>query len=250
MASSEGVVRFKIEPPPKYTGTGNFEEFAKRFTNYMSLSNVRYGDLMRRAANNPTPVLTARLDSLDDGLETGTTRKMASVLYYVLAGLVDGPAYVLVDQVEDSNGLEAWRLLYQRYARTNIQNAIMTLVTLVNTKLDDKDFETKFSKWESDITKFERAIEKPLYDEIKVGLLIAGTSGKFHDHLCLTTTTTIKYEDIRNVILSYLKTRSLTISTRHGRDSGPIPMEIDNINFRKGKGKGKSKDYPWRKGDG
>ena len=205
---------------------------------------------MRGASNNPTPVLTARLDSLDDGLETGTTRKMASVLYYVLAGLVDGPAYVLVDQVEDSNGLEAWRLLYQRYARTNIQNAIMTLVTLVNTKLDDKDFETKFSKWESDITKFERAIEKPLYDEVKVGLLIAGTSGKLHDHLCLTTTTTIKYEDIRNVILSYLKTRSLSTSTKTNRDSGPVPMEIDNINFRKGKGQGKSKDYPWRKGDG
>jgi len=121
MAGTEGLVRFKIEPPPKYNGTGNFEEFAKRFTNYMSLFNVRYGDLMRKAANNPTPVLTARLDELD-GLEAdGSTRKMASVLYYVLAGLVDGPAYVLVDQVEDSNGLEAWRLLYQRYARTNIQ---------------------------------------------------------------------------------------------------------------------------------
>ena len=134
MAGTEGLVRFKIEPPPKYTGKGNFEEFAKRFTNYMSLSNVRYGDLMRKAANNPTPILTARLDSLDEGLEPeGTTRKMASILYYALSGLVDGPAYVLVDQVEDSNGLEAWRLLYQRYASTNTHNAIMTLVALVNT---------------------------------------------------------------------------------------------------------------------
>ena len=100
MAGAEGLVRFKIEPPHKYTGTGNFEEFAKRFTNYTSLSNARCGDLMRTAANNPMPVLTARLDSLDGPLESeGTTRKMASILYYVLAELVDGPAYAPVDQV-------------------------------------------------------------------------------------------------------------------------------------------------------
>ena len=42
MAGTEGLVRFKIEPPQTCSGTGNFEEFAKRFTNYMSLSNVRF----------------------------------------------------------------------------------------------------------------------------------------------------------------------------------------------------------------
>ena len=85
----------------------------------------------------------------------------------------------------------------------------MGLVTLVNTKFhDDKDFETKFSKWENDITKFERAIGKELYDEIKVGLLIAGTTGKLHDHLCLTTTDDINYNNIRTIVLNYLKTKT------------------------------------------
>ena len=96
--------------------------------------------------------------------------------------VVTDSAYTLIDQVADSNGMEAWRLLSTRYAKSSQQTAIITLVSIVNTKFEDRTFETTFAKWESQVTKFERAIKKELYDEIKVGLLIAGTTGKLHDH--------------------------------------------------------------------
>ena len=35
-----------------------------------------------------------------------TTIKLNSFFYYILAGRVDGPAYTVVDQIEDANGLK------------------------------------------------------------------------------------------------------------------------------------------------
>ena len=67
--------------------------------------------------------------------------KMPSILYYALVGLVDGSAYELVDQIEDGNGFEAWRRLYERHARTNNQIALMVFAILANAKIEDKAFE-------------------------------------------------------------------------------------------------------------
>ena len=110
----DNLIKLRIDSPPKLTGNENFEEFVKRFTNYMSLSSSRYGDLMRRAANNVDVIVTERLNEvvLEDE-PTGTTRKFAGILFYVLVRLVDGSAYVLIDQIEDANGLEAWRRLHE-----------------------------------------------------------------------------------------------------------------------------------------
>ena len=129
-------------------------------TNYMSLTDSRYARIMTWATEQTTVITMAQLLNPDTPDDLTTTRQ-ASVLYYVLSGLLEGQAFVLIDQVEDADGLEAWRKLHARYAKTKTQSAIMGLVTIVNTKFhNDKDFETKFSKWDNDITKFERAIGK------------------------------------------------------------------------------------------
>ena len=132
---------------------------------------------------------------------------MSPLLYYVLTGLVEGPAYTIVDQVEDSNGWEAWRLLQDRYGQTKIQNAIMRIVTIVGTKFHEKNFETTFAQWETEISKFEVAIGAALYPEVKIGLLIAGTTGKIHDHLCLTIKERMDYSEVRDTILNYFKSK-------------------------------------------
>ena len=123
----------------------------------------------------------------------------------------------------------------------------MRLVTIVNTKFhDEKNFETNFANWESEITKFEIATNKILYEEIKVGLLIAGTLGKLHDHLCLTVSEVIDYDQVRSNILHCFKSKSLILPTR--RSHYDDPMDVGKVGKGKGdyngKGKGKGKnDY-------
>ena len=139
---------------------------------YMCLSDLNYADTMQWATKRTTEITRQQLRGRDvDDSHAGYNEKLSSLFHYVLSGLVEGPAYTIVDQVEDANGFEAWRRLHARFARTKMQSAIMMLVTIVNTKFHEKNFETTFAEWENNITKFESAVGKSLYDEIKSWLV-------------------------------------------------------------------------------
>ena len=152
----------RIDPPSKFNGT-NFEEFNKKLRNYMCLSHLRYADLMRWATTKDRPIDEALMveQDVDEQIkEQDTTLRLSALFYYVLAGLVEGPAYTIVDQVSDANGFEAWPLLHHRFAKTKLQQAIMRLVTIVTTIFQENSVETTFAEWENEITKFEEAVGK------------------------------------------------------------------------------------------
>ena len=152
------AMRLRIEPPPTFSGTKDedFDRWAKRLKNYMSLNDTDYLSLMTYAETTTDVITMADLAERDT--EAGETTKQTHTLYYILTGLVVGTAFVLIDEITDNNGLEAWRRLTTRYARTKTHTAIATLVSIVNAKFDDKNFETTFAKLESNITKLEQAI--------------------------------------------------------------------------------------------
>ena len=58
-----------------------------------------------------------------------------------------------------------------------MQNAIMRIATIVNMKFHDSNFETTFTEWESEMRKIEVSLNNKIDDVIKVGILIAGTTG-------------------------------------------------------------------------
>lgn len=128
----------------------------------MCLSDLAYSELMGWASRQTDTITRTQLRERDVAEQhTGATERLGSLLYYVLSGLVEGPAYTIVDQIEDANGLEAWRRLHVRFAKTKLQSAIMRLVTIVTTKFhSEKTFETTFSEWENEIAKFEQAVGK------------------------------------------------------------------------------------------
>ena len=141
-----------------------------------------------------------------------------------------------------------------------MQNAIMRMATIVNTKFhDNASFEATFTDWEYEIHRFNLSVETKLQDEVKLGILIAGTTGKLHDHLCLTLGKKLNYEEVREVVLNYIKSKNLTtMAPKTKEPEKPQWMyvgAINTTNVPKGgkgkgsypKGKGKGKDHP--KGD-
>ena len=109
---------------------------------------------------------------------------------------------------------------------------------------EEKNFGTTFSEWESDVTRLETALGKEIYEEIKIGLIIAGTTGKLREHLCigLAESTLQNYEVLRRVILEYVRHQATTNNKRR-RDQDA--MDVDAIWNYKGdnrKGKGKYTD--------
>ena len=60
------LLKIKLDTPPRFNGTTEFETFAKRLTNYMSISNSFYGFCMKEAAVKTTPVTEAQVRTISD----------------------------------------------------------------------------------------------------------------------------------------------------------------------------------------
>ena len=180
-----GFIKLRVDPPDKFTGKEDFEEFAKRLRAYVILADPALAILMDDAARKLNKPITypdiyqVDLGSGDENKRTPVERqKLAQLLYYLLTTTLKEAPYQLLDTIADSNGPEAWRLLVQRYAKNQSHLAMTTLLTLINFSLPNDDTaETKFATWENEVTKFERLIGKDLYPEIKTGLVVKGITG-------------------------------------------------------------------------
>ena len=117
-------IKLRIDPPGKFAGKSeeHYEEFSKQLRNYMSIQDMRFGEFMLWAQRETMGITEEMIDAHDDiDDDNHTTRKLSTLLYYVLGSLTEGTAYVLVDQVENNNGWEALRRLELRYSRTKMQ---------------------------------------------------------------------------------------------------------------------------------
>ena len=239
----------KLPFPAKYSGTTkeNFDEWENKFRNYRALCENNHSDEMLWASQQTTEITKGDLAQFDDDLSVDECWGRSLALYYILTSYLEGTAYLIVDQLDDCNGYEAWRRLAHRFLRSKTQSGLTTLISIANTKFPEDNIEAVLSKWEKDITQFERAIQKPLYEEIKTGLLIGGTNGKLHDHLCLTCTELDDYDEVRAAVINYAKTKTLKIPTSGGgskKDYGYDPMDIGNVQNKNYEGKGGW----WKKG--
>ena len=162
----EGV-KLKVDPPSKFTGTtkDNYEDFEKRLRTYLCLTDTRFPKLLKWTLTQDMPINNNSFETyaVENGLTEVDLRTlqfhMNPFLYYTLMSLVQGSAYTILEQVEEENGCEAYRKLYLRYAKTKMQNAIMRIATIVNTKFHDANFETTFTEWESELHKIEVSLE-------------------------------------------------------------------------------------------
>ena len=73
-------------------------------------------------------------------------------------------------------------------------------------------FEDSLSSWEEEINKYEKETSSHLADDIKIGILMNETRGKLQEFLRLSAGNYTKYQDIKDVILTYFRTQaSLTV---------------------------------------
>ena len=173
-------------------------------------------------------------------MTTGTTAKLSTQLYYVLYGLLELPARNLIEEIDDDNGIEALRRLYERYKKSKILSVVGYLNRITTTKFEERTFAATFMDWETDMTRLEATLGREIYEEIKIGLLISGATGKLREHLCLNLaeTTTVNYQTLRNVVLDYVRHHGVGNNNNKGKKDDNA-MEVDAFWTTKG-GKGKS----------
>ena len=247
------IAKIKLELPPRFSGKDNnyeFEAFIKRLRNYMCIQESDYSalfDYFKRDNSEKLVVTTEHYADLDSNLVLlpGTTAKLSQQLYYVLYGLLELPARNLVEDIDNDNGVEALRRLHERYKKSKMLNVVHYLHKITTTKFEERTFAATFMDWETDLSKLEAALGREVYEEMKIGLLIAGTTGKLRDHMCLSLaeTTTVNYQTLRGVVLDYVRHHGTTTSKNKKEDNN---MEVDAVwkgNYNGGYNKGKGNNH-------
>ena len=148
----------------------------------------------------------------------------------------------------------------------------MSLLTrILEWKFNTQTFEQDFNAWETVKAKYEQQTGTPIPDSVLVATLMNKTSGALQQHLRLNAATINTYDQMRNTLVQYFRSRHILTSS----DSGLAPMDIGALkgkgyfkgmskgkgkgfshwNFTKGKGgkskgKGKGKNFKGMKGKG
>ena len=114
------------------------------------------------------------------GQPAGMARDLATSLHYLLTKYTTSGANQFVDNIPNQNGLVTWHALSARFKLPGVQVAIMALTQVMNTKFTDKYFEVKFPLWETEILKYEQAINEILPETVRLAVLLGGTQGDTH----------------------------------------------------------------------
>ena len=63
--TNNSLIQLKLDPPPKFTGRENYEEWSKKFRNYLALSNPMLTKMLVAVAGTTQVLTTDMVDSLE-----------------------------------------------------------------------------------------------------------------------------------------------------------------------------------------
>ena len=103
-------------------------------------------------------------------------------------------------------------------------------------------------KWEIDWAEWEAAAGAQLPIVMKTCLVIAGTTGKLHDVLCMTCKGYNDYDSVKSTVVNYIKTKSVCTGGKTSKSNKPWNTDpnamdtsepaINDFGYKKGKVRG------------
>eukprot|EP00435_Cladocopium_sp_Y103_P032397 s251_g8.t1 len=229
----------------------NWKEWCWSFEQYISSVDAKFADDIQQVRNH--------LDRVVDPIDFSDQESQRNNFFYsLLSSLVRQRALMVVKQVSNSNGLEAYRVLIQQNEPLS-KNRSMGLLNII---MNWPQFSGKMSFMqhililEHAYAEYEKRGQK-LNDDLKTAVLMRSVTGQLKTWLQLQVTETTTYSCVREMILLYdasttkWSEQMVLGVDASGNSDGPVPMEIDRVE-NKGKGgkgsKGKSKDKGSTKG--
>ena len=229
--------KLRLPLPKTFSGDpSDWEEWEWKFKSYLAIFQPDATDFLVRAETSDVEIIDAHFaTALQQEEETVEMRMFPGKLHRLLASLCIGSARLLVRQNVAGNGFEAWRRLSQRFSLPDATRHVSLLTKILEWKFNTQTFEQDFNPSETVKAKYEQQTGTPIPDSILVATLVDKTSGALQQHLRLNAAAINTYEQMRNILVLYFRSRHILTSS----DSG-LPMDIGALNG-KGYFKGKSK---------
>jgi hypothetical protein len=226
---AQAARQLSFKAPRGFSGyDDDWDRFQVRFKSFVMSSHWMYDGLFKMAE-------AAGETTIDDELQVSKDQlALSKMLYNALVQLCEGPAIRLVQRQDNSNGIETWRKLYNRYNASTRSRATGRITKIIQWKFDMNNFETSFNDWEAEISKYETEQGQSITDDVNIGILFANTKGHggqyIHKHLIFNTDVQMPYSKVRQILNNYFTSgRVVRYSQSYSRTKtdGPEPMEID-----------------------
>ena len=240
LAGDFGKLRLPL--PMNFSGDpSDWEEWEWNFKSYLAIFQPDVVDFLVRAETSDVEIIDAHFATALQQEEAVEMRMFSRKLHYLLANLCTGSARLLVRQNAAGNGFETWRRLSQRFSLPDATRHVSLLTKILEWKFNTQTFEQDFNAWETVKAKYEQQTGTPIPDSVLVATLMNKTSGALQQHLRLNAATINTYEQMRNTLVQYLRSRHILTSS----DSGLAPMDIGALKVKdtsKERAKAKEKD--------
>ena len=150
---------------------------------------------MTEAAKVAAPIPNATILEEDD-------RAASAQLYWMMLMICKGAALNIVFLAGDSEGLEAWRQLTEKYEpkmRTRFAGELMSILSFSL----QRDTTERIRAWEREIATCERDSGNVLDDEIKIGTFLLGLpASQPKTHLLMRVNTLKKWTHLRGEVVA------------------------------------------------
>ena len=246
---------YRILPKPavfdckdRETEIATWRDWAWTFEQYLGSLDANFVDDIKTLRANPST-------EVDISVQTDSEKRRGVFLYGLLASLWKQRPLLVLKQVMDCNGFEAYRQVILSNEPMNKNRAMSLLGLIMNWPAfnNKSSYLNQVMKLENAYSEYEK-LGNNLGDEIKTAVLLRSVQGTLKTWLQLSFKDNTTYAQMREAVLSY--DRSTTKWSEMmvlGRDGGSNdtsgPMEVDRVKgYEKGKGKGK--DGKGHKGGG
>ena len=183
---------------------------------------------------------------IDSDLMSEEDQGLNHNLYIILAQITTEEAFDVVKNVENHNGVEAFRRLCRRFSgRTRGKRLQMIRRSVNPTKVKKLgDVMGMIEKWENNLRRLQADFKEELSNGLRTGILLEMMPGDVAEHLSQKVNDDDKYEDVKEMVLRYIETRAdcegtaMDIGAVNQEEEFEEDAEEEELYYVKGKGKG------------
>ena len=210
--------------PPRFGGSeAEWQDWSFQARAYLDTLSPTTGEAIEGAetAGRPVPARGLRVEHQE------ASRK----IFYVLAMLLHGPPLLLLRSVERGNGLEAWRLLKDRYESATASRLHAMLGKIMRPDRfpeGAQSFESALQDWELLVHRWENMANDVLNDSVKRQILLEQSPASIRMQLTLAGHP--DYRTLKQALMEYLmNSTDWSDHIQNSTNNGATPMEVDAI---------------------
>ena len=186
-----------------------------RLGNFLEGAASGFSKILEWAADE-SHIIDDAIDGMDaktiadhSGVDKDLIRSMSGQFYAALAQLTDGESLDIVRNVENTNGLEAWRLLAKEYDPAGSGRRRTVLSSIIHPgSFEIAELKSAIPRWETRVRVYNRKKASvggsELDEDVLTNVLIDMCKGKLREHLELNVSRLTTYELAKSEISSYL----------------------------------------------